>query len=310
MGIFRTKKYMTLNDVRVYYDEKTNRIRLTSSDSRIRGGLNILFNPGRKNEIEVRNALIAEGVIPAGEFQSPLPNRAVFPSGLEDKPFDIPLGAGTKGTIFWSVNEDTYSHLLVVGVPGTGKTVLSSNIISHCHKHDDVWEIAVVGLQDQFREEIRLIEDKVGVRSSSMADALELLRSIVSEASSRTASNVKRKLVVVEDYGHLLYASEDENSEGRIAMEIIETVSTLLRIGRSVGIHVLIDSHVHENLLTSSTGIHLPAILALGRLTKRESVEMFRSDLSSHTTGEIMGRGIIHTKNGVEHIQIFGPVSS
>lgn len=306
MGIFRNKKYMDVKNVRLFYDEKSDQIRLTSTDPRILGGLNLLINPGRKNEVAVRNALIDEGIIPEQEYQAPLPSSVEMPESATKDPMKFPIGQGTKGIIYWEVSGDVPQQLIVAGVPGSGKTILQKNLLSHAQKHALHWDITIASPHNWKNAEnsMKGFNEMDAIRAVSAA--LEGVEQKASN-SSGDVSNGKRQLVFIEEYDFFAELAEGPVfADGRkeAAHALLHSIDRLMRIGRSRGISIVVESFGRcESMerLTPFAG----TVIGLGRIMPSDSQPMFGVDVSNRSFEHRLGRGLIRHGSSLESVQAF-----
>lgn len=313
MGIFGPKKYMDVRNVRLFYDEKTNQIRLTSSDPRIEGGLNLRINSGRQNEIAIRNALIKEGVIQE-DFQSPLPTHAVTPKTDRHNPWAFPIGQGTKGTVFWKIESNAPPHLVVLGSPGSGKTVLTQNLIAHASKHSDEWEVMLGSPQPSIDNEVVFLAHHLNDSAESIQEIHEMLESLIQGLEEDTAP-ARRILVVIENYDHIFETAKNKigytNMDDKMAYAklVLEDIAILIRAGRSAGIHLVIESFLDEEALKYLNSMNSTTI-ALGRLYRHDGMIAFGTDVSHRAFEHKSGRGLMRIKGELEPVQVFSPVVS
>lgn len=310
MGIFRTKKYMDVKNVRLFYDEKSDQIRLTCTDPRIEGGLNLLLNSGRQNEVATRNALLAAGVIAEEEYQAPLPSSVKTPQESTEDPFRFPIGQGTKGTIYWEIAQNSPPQLVIAGAPGSGKTVLEHNLIDHAYKHAKHWDVYVAAPRSWTMNETGYIAHKLFDAADTVYAMDELLLKIKDRVMDRKdISTGKRQLIFIEEYDYLLEIATQEiypERQRQTAQRVLGTIERLTRAGRYLGIHLVIETHCYANSLERLTPLS-PTIVLLGRIDKREGFAVFGVDVSGRSFEHRSGRGMIRQGAALESVQVFSP---
>ena len=311
MGISRTKKYMDVKNVRLYYDEKSDQIRLTCADPRIEGGFNLLLNPGRQNEVSARNALLAAGVISKEEYQAPLPSSVKTPKEATEDPFRFPVGQGTKGVIYWETAQNLPPQLIVAGPPGSGKTVLEHNLIDHAYKHRMHWEVYVAAPRTWTTNETGYIGHKLVDAADTVYAMEDLLRKIEEQASDQgEVSNGKRKLVCIEEYNYLMEVATQKiypERQRQAAERVLDTIERLIRTGRSIGVHLVIE--LLGNPKDMERLVHYPSTtIGLGSMPKSNSYSIFGLDVSGRNFEYRSGRGLIRQGPSFESVQVFSPV--
>lgn len=118
----KNPKYMPLEDVRVFYDEKDGSIHLTSKDKKLpKGkGFHLTLNQGRTAENTLREMLINQGLMDEDIFKglpSPLTLDHARPASAE---WLIPLGRySAHEEAIWDMNLDP--HLGYSGTYRVGK---------------------------------------------------------------------------------------------------------------------------------------------------------------------------------------------
>lgn len=316
MGIFHAKKYMTLKDVRLFYDKKTDQIRLTSSDSRIYGGLNMLFNPGRRHEIEVRYAMIMEGIIPEDKYQDQIPSNPVITEEVSMKPYSIPFGEGPKGTVYFNVADMAdpgYGvHLNITGAIGSGKTEVLKSIVKHCLNYPEKWDV-IIGWSHFGKNEDITKEKLPASDTIKIAEDYENLNSILTEIIESigvSSATNKRTLLALPGLSHILYCLKSATGysrENALYQEIMEKIGYILRIGRSAGIHVVMETTAADEL-SERVNNNFYTNVIMGKLHRAESIDLLDIDISNRTYGAKIGRGIIASPFGLVDFQSYTPL--
>lgn len=311
MGISRTKKYMDVKNVRLYYDDKTDQIRLTCADPRIEGGFNLLFNPGRQNEVSARNALLAAGVISKEEYQAPLPSSVKTPKEAAEDPFRFPIGQGTKGVIYWETAQNLPPQLIIAGIPGSGKTVLEHNLIEHAYKHRLHWDVYVAAPRAWTMNETGYIAHKLVDAADTVYAMDDLLRKIEEQANDQgNVPNGKRKLVFIEEYNYLMEIATQEiypERQRQAAERVLDTIERLIRTGRSMGVHLVIEILGYPEDMKRLVD-YPSTIIGLGAMSKSSSYSIFGLDVSGRSFEHRSGRGLIRQGSSFESVQVFSPV--
>lgn len=258
------KKYLQLEDTRVYYDQETGDIRLISKDPRLKGHpfqLN-LFRDSDSTE-SIYRLLEAEDLL--GEKLRDLPQIADIPPlhlrmrrvnedvrfpnrDLEGKNLRFLLGE-TYDSNLLEINLHSAPHTLVSGIPGSGKSTLLRSLMGQALEKPEITLCHIdlrhpgqaTSIYSRFRFQDKLATDPT--------DALMLIRRMSQEQSRRYSQmesakvnswlnlpNTNAILLVLEDYSELLRACEADQ------FEIKDTVETISRIGRAAGIYLVLCS--------------------------------------------------------------------
>lgn len=320
------KKHVTLDSVRVSYDENTDTIHLTAKDKDFTSSdqFHITLNKDSKTEETLRKVLNKHGVITDDKVKS-LPKRADLSSrdSSKDTYSEIPLGVLRDGSeLKWMVNESP--HLFVYGSVGSGKSILERVLLKYtsCFKEEyEVYGVDFKAIEMSPYKEKGFLKDLTTDRQSTA----ELLSHLQKEQKMRyeamedsgvnhyTDLKAKPKgiIVVVDELAHLT-EKVDTNGLSRIEAlkeklhreNIIESLKSLSRLGRRSGIHLalfssgLIDTELQELLQNTATRI------VVGKVSKDTSNRLLESELAFNTTG-VPGRAVFKHYGRVESFQTY-----
>lgn len=270
-------KYLTLEDVRIHYDESKDSIVLTSKDKDIPEGKSIYLNlnNGRGAEKVLREMLENAGIIESENFKT-FPNSISYDNIPENQPwYTFPLGVRPNGkTVFWDPN--TTGNLLVWGRGDFGKENADNNLIRHCVKNSDHWSVSVIDYRAAGTHKYspyRPVVERIASEDDDMVDIIlnahaEMMarQDVMDEAQVSNYLDLETKipsrLIVIDDIGiRRLMEMEDSTASYRFHY--------LLKFGKSAGIHVVISgrgmgialSIVSEDLLR-----FLPSRLVTGKV--------------------------------------------
>lgn len=258
------KKYLQLEDTRVYYDQETGDIRLISKDTRLKGHpfqLNLLRDSDSTESIY--RLLEAEDLL--GDTFRELPRLTYLPPiglrlrrtnedarlanrDLGSKDLRFLLGE-TYDDSFLEINLHSAPNTLIGGAPGTGKSVLLRSLMEQALEKPELTLCHIdlhhpeetASFYNRFRSQDKMATDPT--------DALALVRSMAREQSRRYAQmeaagvnswldlpNTNAILFALEEYSALLRAC------GSNRLEIEETIGLIASRGRAAGIYLVICS--------------------------------------------------------------------
>lgn len=314
-------KYLTLENVRVYYDEKNDSISLTSKDKDIPQGksFNLTLNNGKEAETILRDMLEEKKMLPES-YLSSLPDYVGYedregPSGWDV----IPLGIGRGGReISW--NTTKAPHLLLNGSTGSGKSIIERLIIDHCLGHADKWRILAVDLKGVEFKAYLSKHAMMGV-ATNVEDACESIELMHQTMHSRYGimkeKGINRyqdldgaqSMIMVIDEIHALAKSGIQTPESERLDKLVaiayRQLDDLSRLGRSAGLHLVIATQRHDtNVINGEFKMNLSARIAASRMTEEGSKNLLGCDKASRLPS-IRGRGYFRQFDKGEECQFY-----
>lgn len=129
--------YAILDEARVFYDRTNDTVHLTVKDKEIPEGIHLSLNSERADEKRLRRVLDNHGLLTQSdlmkEYELLKKVASEFNGGAAHMPRDsknhIPFGFGAEVPMSWNIVKDP--HLLVIGDPGSGKSVALQNIAEY-----------------------------------------------------------------------------------------------------------------------------------------------------------------------------------
>lgn len=326
----RNKKYLELEGIRVYHDKKDGSIQLISTDSDLKGKpFHITLNQGTQTERSVRELLMIKGVITPEQYnpQEYLP-KIVPSSVLEEMPTnsyswdEVPVGVN-KNSETVTVLLKSSPHVLITGMPGSGKTVLVKNFLLHALKRTDKWQVAAVDLRDELSPLFRSSENIYG-SASTLDEVINLFQQLnatvayrlnmmenqnVNSFSELEGEDLPAIMVVLDEV--LLFLSE----EGRKGEEP-ETWSRKIRMiqallyqmiskAETVGLQIILttkwlDSKVLPKDLIECFSNHV----IVGPVDREDSRRILHTDAATQTAS-IPGRSLLLKEGHLTALQVF-----
>lgn len=234
---------------------------------------------------------------------------------LSDDFRKISLGSTLDQVVYWDTETDT--HMKTLGHTGGGKSVVERNILFHCLKHHENWDI--FGF-DFTRIELGYYKKYSNVQISvNIYEALAVLKNIHYEMTNRylaieneSANNnselkepFKNTLLLFDAVFYMLDLTGVKTEEGkehdRIVAEMCGLLLDIAESGKAVNIHICAAGH-RDTDFTSFPEIfrHFSGKLATGRLTEKESLSMFGNNSAADIRYTQRGRSYIQSLNGLD----------
>jgi DNA segregation ATPase FtsK/SpoIIIE-like protein len=321
--ISRNKKYVNLEGFRVSYRTNDNTIHLTSTDPDFPQGFHLTLKDGSPSEEALRNILIENNIISQKE-EKYIPSRAAFPINEDSDPYVFPLGEAADGEV--SVNINRNPHFLITGAAGKGKSVVQRNIIAHCTKHKDKWDI--YGIENT--GELSLAKDKISnfIEVARTPDeALALLRKIHETMLKRFAQMEnegvnsfkelfhppKSIMLIVDEASYILKANKPEETKTLFhSFEFNDEASDILykitRIGRAAGIQLALSIQKPDSaIVPNAFKLNFSNKILLGRSNSTVSYLTLGNGEGTNVVGDLGGRGVILSEDTAEtkHFQSY-----
>lgn len=314
----KSPKYMKLEDVRVFYDEKDGSIHLTSKDKNLpKGkGFHLTLNQGRAAENTLREMLVEQGFIGPDKFDgmpTPLSLDHARPASAE---WCVPLGRySAHEEAIWDMRLDP--HMVLLGHTGSGKSVVMRNIMFHCFQHPDRFDAIFISPVSSV--EIAPYEKMSPVlkdRASNLYEINKLMVSLNQTMNSRYAimeeegvndfthlQNPPKRTVLFIDEAFTLSQQVDELrmelSNGRphdyyaqLTLDLLKMINNIARLGRAAGIHLVVSSQRPDGSITKRTLENQnAACISMGRIDYGMAKDVLRDENAFKINGSIRGRG-------------------
>lgn len=236
--------YLNLDDVRVFYDSKTDTISLTSGDEDLpeAGGLKIDLSPGTQNERQLRELLKLKGVIRWDPWPR-ISREDTLRMIQKSTEGQLHLGTDIQGdSVTWdsSRGQSLWTH----GIPGQGSTFIAHLLAAHAANHG--WKsYGIDSRLDLYR--IRAYAADATIVHEPQ-DFLPLLAKLSTEFEGRRAlspeerSELPGTLFMIDSLDLVLEAIDQEE----LKLDFINELTALARMARSSKLAVQINSNFPE----------------------------------------------------------------
>lgn len=313
----KSPKYMKLEDVRVFYDEKDGSIHLTSKDKKLpKGkGFHLTLNQGRTAENTLREMLVEQGFIGPDKFDGmPTPLSLDHARPALDE-WLIPLGRySAHEEAIWDMNLDP--HLVILGHTGSGKSVLMRNIMFHCFQHPEKFN--VMAISPVFSLEMAPyvgMSPVMAPSSSTLHDMYETINSLTLEMNSRykkmeaedvhnfskLADPPKRTLLFIDETFSISQKIDDlmirlsngleKDMYTQMTLNLPGMIDHLTRLGRAAGIHVVLASQRADGSIIKRALDSQTACISMGRVDYGTAKDVIRDENAFKINGAVKGRG-------------------
>lgn len=325
------KKYLQLEDTRVYYDQKLGSIRLISKDNRLRGKsfqLNLVRDsPASESIYEL---LEAEGIIDRTE--NDLPQSVLLPETVpgwaprvsEDDTavrnygsVDLRFLLGeTFGNKYLEIDLAKTPHTFIGGAPGMGKSGLIRSITEQVLKRPDIYLCSIDLLP--YPQDSNTLYGKFRLQdglATDMESGLKLLTIIQDELEARfellecqgfnswhEAESMQPLIVTVDG---LMSSDHMEGMDG-----ILEIMGKLARLGKIVGIFLIAATSSSDlKVLTGETKANFGRRILMGWSDPETQADVLGTAVG-YGKGLLdrTGRGMIRTYSApMKTFQAFDP---
>lgn len=241
------------------------------------------------------------------------------------KDFSFPIGKSLDGEIKTSLKK--IPHFLVAGETGSGKSTFIRAMVSVLALNNPHLRVLFIdmkgGMENQVFQGFDRVEllseiPQVDDRLSEITTELETRMSLSAKGrfknideyngKQRDSSNKWERTLIVVDEAAEIVPSVANPEKGRLA-KIQSRINRFTRLGRAVGIHVVIDVQKpdHKNL-DPTIKANLPGIICFPVSHFSQSVVVLGNSHASDLNAEFPGRGI--WKHGSFEIEIQAPFLS
>lgn len=304
----KNKKYVTLPDVRVSYSKADGTVHLTAKDSSLPEGFNLILPRGSKAETQMK-VLLNKNEILTDLPKSDLPLRAKLPLLSDIKWNLLPLGVGPKNSpIVWDVQQDP--NILIFGIPGSGKTILLSNLLSHVSQFP-IWE--TYRFESTGDQDLHTLLANLQRIESDMNSVYRKMQAEKVLLFTQLSSIPNGALILIDDISRLApkdYQTDTakENSNPTDAAEALRIIEHIARIGRAAGVYLVISTHSPDSR-TISLGLreNLSVRVAMGSLSAQQSYMVFDKNIASQNIENGVGRGFIAKADYTGQFQAYTP---
>lgn len=249
----QSKKYVTLDDVRVSYDPKLDLIRLTSGDEELtgRGGLKVDLHNMSEGYRALREVLIDHGVI-RDEPWAKISAEGWLKLEASVGKHEILIGANLNGEpISWDIR--SAPHLWLYSAFGSGSTFVTRSILSQLLKKQ--WEFVVLELDSREHFDLwrrGVLADQSFSATGVVQNFLSVMRERYESLEAQEVNSYKDSAVpmeplvlYVEDLAPIFgWARSKDQDQRDFARGILDGLVEIARLGRAVDIHLVLQTNV------------------------------------------------------------------
>lgn len=229
----KNKKYLELDNVRVYYNQSEDSIQLITKDPDLKGKqFQLTLKNGTESEQNLRNLLREKDVITERGQRSGLPKFIHYPT-VDNYSFDkIPESLNNKDNALvgetyenttYAIDLRSSSRIIIRSKAGDGKSILVQNFVLHALRYKD--DFSIISIDPKYTMSfLRHSKPKnlVGI-SSTPEDVLTTLKFAKAVMEKRYEAMVQQGFSNFEDF---------ENSSEFIVPKIMIVISNLDEILR------------------------------------------------------------------------------
>lgn len=297
--------------VRVSYDERTDTVHLTSKDKDLptNRGFHLTLNGGRDAEYTLRSLLEKEGLIPEDKFRA-IPENLQFSDAINTDQWDkFPLGLLANGEeAVW--NASLSSNLLIAGRSGSGKSVIQRNIIFHCLRHPENWELYGIDLLRVEMTPYMKYGQPLEEVATTVPEAFAIVTKAHTELNKRYRSMEQTGvtyfrylpdvppawMIMIDESFFLLATTGIKTDEGRaedaLREELKHLLSDIARLGRAAGIYLVLSTQrVDSKVFTKTFKEEFRTRIAASGMDEIASTLLLDNNKATHLNRAIKGRG-------------------
>lgn len=332
----KNNKYLEIENVRAYYNEKEDSIQLITKDPDLKGKtFQITLKNGTESEQSLRNLLKEKDVISRQEEKSGLPKFVHYPTHNNQKFSKIPgflknaglaLVGETYGNKPYTVNLKNSRRILISGRSGYGKNILIQNFMLQALKYDK--DYSIIGIDHGYTMDYLTSfrpGNLIGISHSSkdMATVLDFVRHTMEERkkimmsegfdnfeeySTNSPNFISRRIIlVINDLDMLLrrpfnYSAEEQVEREAQYEKTYALLTEILNDKEDKGITVIANSSMPN--LPEEIAESFDTKILMGATEKSETIEFFKEE--TPTTSGLRGEALIKVQsNLVEMFQVY-----
>lgn len=230
--------YVILDDARVFYDPNADTIHLTVKDTEIPEGIHLSLNPAREDEKRLRKVLENHGLLNKSDLMKEYSALQEFARESKGRPARmprdakdcIPFGFSAEMSMSWNLKKDP--HLLVIGNPGSGKSVTIQNIAEYVLEYGHSAGMRL--LHSKFTRDPKPSVDEIIENIKTAKEIIEeRYRDIVDSMAQNMEYRPSSQIILTVDEVSAIVKKDFEAAKMLLA---------IVRMGAPVGVHVVASS--------------------------------------------------------------------
>lgn len=301
---------LEISDIRVKYDKNDGSLRLTSKDPDLKGKpFSITLttaSPTAQMLIELMKAegLIPDDTIPKNLVLQDLAQVASLYSPAQ--PLTFVLGQTFSESLV-EVDFSVSPHCSISGSTGSGKTVLLRSIAQQAMLRPNInltildfssveWQASELRSNDKVVNTIEAAQTELMRLSNEIELRYTRLKVEGKNRASELKDPVYEFLLIDQAWLFLAERAEEDDELAKANRALArEQISNLLRVGRVVGIHVILASQYFDyTMLSGEAQANLAIRIAMGQTSYSKALEVFGKKAAySFNMTQPRGRGVV-----------------
>lgn len=337
----KNKRFVELQGVRVYYNNKDNTIQIITTDPDVTGKpFQIVLSQGTPTEETLRELLVEKEVLNEEDAypQNFLPEYAEHPNLtyskhtpytlVEKNPIiytedskwnEIPLGLA-KDLTQVVLDVKFAPHTLVSGGTGGGKSLLLNNFLLHAVRHPKDWQICAIDLKKVEFSFLRNHPDSLYGLGSTLEESVKLLQKLEATLDARYGRMKVEKvdnfqdledkipaiMFIADEIACLIGKDAADSEEGfKQKDEALRIITRFAKIGRAAGVFIILSTQRPDaTIIPGELKANLDNRIVVGRVDKTSSTMTLGID-AGYQIPNISGRAMLRINGNLTTFQTY-----